>query len=42
MIPILIPILAGVVACPFLGINPLKILAGLSLLWIVLAVFQSI
>jgi len=33
---ILIPIIVGVIAMPFLGINPLKVLAGLSLLWLAL------
>jgi hypothetical protein len=36
MSPILIPIIVGVIAMPFLGINPLKVLAGLSLLWLAL------
>jgi hypothetical protein len=34
MIPILIPVLVGVIAMPFLGINPLKVLAGLVVLWV--------
>lgn len=36
MNPIFIPIIVGVIACPFLGINPLKVLAGLALLWMIL------
>lgn len=34
-----IPVLVGLVACPFLGINPLHVLAGLAFLW--LALFLS-
>lgn len=39
MITLLIPVFVGVIACPFLGINPLKVLAGLAALW--LALFLS-
>jgi len=42
MIPILIPILVGVIAMPPLGINPLKMLAGLAALWLALALFSSL
>jgi hypothetical protein len=42
MIPILIPVLVGVIAMPFLGINPLKVLAGLALFALAMLVFSSL
>jgi hypothetical protein len=38
MTSIFIPVLVGLVACPFLGINPLKVMAGLAVLWLALFV----
>jgi len=35
----LIPIAVGVIACPFLGINPVKLLAGLGLVGLWFLVF---
>ena len=34
----LIPVIVGLIACPFLGINPLKVIAGLALLALTLLV----
>lgn len=42
MISVLIPVFIGVIACPFLGINPLKVIAGLALLWLVLFISSTL
>lgn len=39
---ILIPVVVGLVACPFLGINPLKVAAGLATLWAALFLISSL
>ena len=41
MTPLFIPILVGLLACPLLGINPLKLIAGLALLALTLILFSS-
>jgi len=42
MNPLFIPVIVGLIACPFLGINPLKYLAGLALVALGLLVFSSL